>query len=105
MRSILVDHARSHAYAKSDGEARKITIDETMIVSQERAAEVVALDGVLKQLANFDTLRLATFTVCDYHTAGAQQSRPVCSTSAVNETRKASGHSHSLRHVALQRVL
>jgi len=54
MRSILVDHARSHAYAKRGGDARKITIDEAMIVSQERAAEVVALDDVLKQLANFD---------------------------------------------------
>ncbi len=54
MRSLLVDHARSHAYAKRGGDARKITIDEAMIVSQERAAEVVALDDVLKQLANFD---------------------------------------------------
>src|SRR5205814_5023984 len=54
MRSILVDHARSHAYAKRGGDARKITIDEAMSVSQERAAEVVALDDVLKQLANFD---------------------------------------------------
>jgi RNA polymerase sigma factor (TIGR02999 family) len=54
MRSILVDHARSHAYAKRGGDARKITIDEAMIVSKERAAEVVALDDVLKQLANFD---------------------------------------------------
>ena len=54
MRSLLVDHARSHAYAKRGGDARKITIDEAMIVSQERAAEVVALDDVLKQLAIFD---------------------------------------------------
>src|SRR5438045_1407432 len=54
MRSLLVDHARSHAYAKRGGDARKITIDEAMIVSQERAAEVVALDDVLKQVANLD---------------------------------------------------
>jgi RNA polymerase sigma factor (TIGR02999 family) len=54
MRSILVDHARSHAYAKRGGGARKIEFDEAMIVSQERAAEVVALDDVLKQLADFD---------------------------------------------------
>lgn len=54
MRSILVDHARSHAYAKRGGGARKISLDETMIVSQQRAAEVVALDEALKELANFD---------------------------------------------------
>src|SRR2546425_10844606 len=54
MRSILVDHARSHAYTKRGGGARKIALDEAMIVSQERAAEVVALDEPLKELANFD---------------------------------------------------
>src|SRR5438128_5254477 len=54
MRSILVDHARSHAYAKRGGGAHKIELDEAMIVSQERAAEVLALDEVLKTLANFD---------------------------------------------------
>ena len=54
MRTILVDHARSHAYAKRGGGARKISLDETMIISQQRAAEVVALDDVLKELANFD---------------------------------------------------
>jgi len=54
MRSILVDHARSHAYAKRGGGARKIALDEAMIISQERAAEVVALDEALGQLAEID---------------------------------------------------
>ena len=54
MRSILVDHARSHAYAKRGGGARKIELDEAMIASQQRAAEVIALDDVLKELAVFD---------------------------------------------------
>ena len=54
MRNILVDHARGLAYAKRGGGAAKISLDEAMIVSQERAAEVVALDEVLKELANFD---------------------------------------------------
>ena len=54
MRTILVDHARSHAYAKRGGGAQKIELDEAMIVSQERAAEVVALDDVLKELAKID---------------------------------------------------
>ena len=54
MRYILVDHARSHAYAKRGGGTQTISLDEAMVVSQERAAEVVALDDVLKQLAEID---------------------------------------------------
>src|SRR6266550_2595549 len=54
MRTILVDHARSHAYAKRGGGLRKIELDEAMIVSQERAVEVLALDEVLKELADID---------------------------------------------------
>ena len=54
MRNILVDHARTHAYAKRGGGAHKIELDEAMIVSQQRAAEVIALDEVLKKLAVFD---------------------------------------------------
>ena len=54
MRSILVDHARSHAYAKRGGGAHKTELDEAMVVSQERAGEVVALDDALKELASFD---------------------------------------------------
>jgi RNA polymerase sigma factor (TIGR02999 family) len=54
MRCILVDHARSLAYAKRGGGARKIALDEALIGSQERAADVVALDDALKQLASFD---------------------------------------------------
>jgi len=54
MRTILVDHARSHAFAKRGGGARNITLDEALVVSQERAAEVVALDEALKGLADID---------------------------------------------------
>ena len=54
MRHILVDHARSHAYAKRGGGAQTISLDEAMVVSQERAADVVALDDVLKELAHID---------------------------------------------------
>jgi RNA polymerase sigma factor (TIGR02999 family) len=54
MRCILVDHARSLAYAKRGGGAHKIAFDEALVVSKERAAEVIALDDVLKQLAVLD---------------------------------------------------
>ena len=54
MRTILVDHARSHASAKRGGGANKLELDEAMVVSQQKASEVLALDDALKQLALID---------------------------------------------------
>src|SRR5690349_3552946 len=54
MRTILVDHARSHASAKRGGGARNLELDEAMLVSQQKATEVVALDEALNQLALID---------------------------------------------------
>jgi RNA polymerase sigma factor (TIGR02999 family) len=54
MRTILVDHARSHASAKRGGGARNLELDEALVVSQQKAAEVIALDEALKQLALID---------------------------------------------------
>jgi RNA polymerase sigma factor (TIGR02999 family) len=54
MRRILVDHARDHRYAKRGGGARKLSLDEVAVVSQERAADLVALDEALKSLAAND---------------------------------------------------
>jgi len=54
MRTILVDHARSHASAKRGGGARNLELDEALLVSQQRASEVVALDEALNQLALID---------------------------------------------------
>jgi RNA polymerase sigma factor (TIGR02999 family) len=54
MRTILVDHARSHACAKRGGGAFNLELDETMIVSKQKASEVLALDDALKELARLD---------------------------------------------------
>ena len=54
MRRILVDYARSRHYAKRGGGLRDLSLDEALIVSQERTDEVVALDETLDQLAKFD---------------------------------------------------
>ena len=54
MRRILVDHARSRHYAKRGGDVQQVQLDEGMIVSEERAADVVALDDALKALAEID---------------------------------------------------
>ena len=54
MRTILVDHARSHACAKRGGGAFKLELDDALVVSQKKASEVIALDDALKELARLD---------------------------------------------------
>ena len=54
MRQILVDYARKRRYAKRGGDAHQVPLDEAIIVSKERAADVVALDDALKSLAEID---------------------------------------------------
>jgi RNA polymerase sigma-70 factor (ECF subfamily) len=54
MRRILVDHARSHAYAKRGGGTIKVPLDETNVVGPQRATEILALDEALNQLAMID---------------------------------------------------
>jgi RNA polymerase sigma factor (TIGR02999 family) len=54
MRCILVDHARGHAREKRGGDAQKVPLDEAVIVSNDRSAEMLALDEALNGLAKFD---------------------------------------------------
>jgi RNA polymerase sigma factor (TIGR02999 family) len=54
MRRILVDHARSHQYAKRGGGALKVSLDDVGVVAQEQAADLVALDDALRNLAAID---------------------------------------------------
>lgn len=54
MRNILVDYARRRHAAKRGGEMRDVTLDESVMVSQERAIEVLALDEALRTLAEID---------------------------------------------------
>jgi len=54
MRHILVDHARKRKYAKRGGDAQRVSLDEAMIVSRERGADLIALDDALRRLAAID---------------------------------------------------
>src|SRR5262245_19435451 len=54
MRRILVDYARSRHYAKRGGAARRGSLEEGMIVSEEKARDVVSLDDALTCLAAID---------------------------------------------------
>lgn len=54
MRRILVDHARTRASLKRGAGAPKLSFDEAVIVSVDRAAEFLQLDTVLTSLSEFD---------------------------------------------------
>ena len=54
MRRILVDFARTRGYAKRGGGALAVTLNDAMVVSNERGADLVALDEALNSLAALD---------------------------------------------------
>ena len=54
MRRILVDHARSHRYAKRGGGRRRLSLDEVCELPVDRPPELEALDDALRDLATID---------------------------------------------------
>jgi len=53
MRRILIDHARKHLGAQRGG-GKTISLEDVAVVSDERAAELVALDDALATLGKID---------------------------------------------------
>lgn len=54
MRRILIDHARSRQAAKRGSGGIKLSLDDVLEITDERAADLIALDDALKALAEFD---------------------------------------------------
>jgi RNA polymerase sigma-70 factor (ECF subfamily) len=54
MRCVLVDHARRRAYAKRGGNPVRVSLREADQVSEQRTAEVIAVDQALSRLATVD---------------------------------------------------
>jgi len=54
MRRILVDHARRRYRFKRGGGGQKVSLEEALTVSDDRAGELVALDEALTALSEFD---------------------------------------------------
>jgi len=54
MRRILVDHARARQAGKRGSGAQKLSLDEAIEVSDQRANQMIALDEALKSLAELD---------------------------------------------------
>jgi RNA polymerase sigma factor (TIGR02999 family) len=54
MRRILVDHARGICREKRGGGVAKLPLDEALVFSTAKSAELVALDDALDEFARFD---------------------------------------------------
>ena len=65
MRSVLVDRARWHRRQKRGGGWRKVELEDQLLVSRERAAEVIALDRALERLLRRDE-RLGRIVECRF---------------------------------------
>lgn len=54
MRRVLVDHARARGYQKRGGGARRVELDEALVVSPALSLDLLALDRALDELAAGD---------------------------------------------------
>ena len=54
MRRVLVDHARAYTRDKRGGGAVRLSIEDVQVPLEQRAADLVALDEALEELAKFD---------------------------------------------------
>jgi len=54
MRRVLVDYARQQRAGKRGGTRRQVALDDAMLVVEERADALLALDEALTKLAEFD---------------------------------------------------
>lgn len=55
MRRILTDYARSRSYLKRGGDARRVTLDEALMVSADPSLDLMAMEGALNKLGEVDS--------------------------------------------------
>ena len=54
MRNVLVDYARRRPHVGGGGEAEPVSLEEALVVSQDRSQELLAIDDALKALEKLD---------------------------------------------------
>lgn len=65
MRRILVDYARRYRTEKRGGAARRVSLTDSMLVTEARADTLLALDEALTELAKIDE-RLSQVVECRF---------------------------------------
>jgi len=54
MRHILIDHARRRRYLKHGGQLQQVSLKDAVVMTEQRAGELIALNEALSELAIFD---------------------------------------------------
>lgn len=54
MRRVLLNHARDRVACKRGGAAQHVSLENTVVLSPEKSAEIIALDEALERLAKID---------------------------------------------------
>jgi len=65
IRSILVDNARYHQRQKRGGGLRRVELEDSVLVSEQRCEELLALDSALDRLRN-ESERLCRIVECRF---------------------------------------
>lgn len=88
MRRILVNHAHRHLAAKRGQGARKLSLDEAVTLSAERAPELVALDDALSRLAAIDAQQARIVELRFFAGLGREEIALVLGISSATVTRR-----------------
>lgn len=88
MRQILVDYARTQNRARRGGNAQQVPLDEALVVSNGRAAELLLLDDALKSLAKFDARKSRIAELRYFGGLSVEETATVLNVSAVTVMRE-----------------
>jgi RNA polymerase sigma-70 factor (ECF subfamily) len=86
MRRILVEHARRHNL-KRGGDVPHVSLDETAIVGDDRAADLVALDDALDALARLDSRKVQVVEMRFFGGLSVEETAEVLKVSSVTVMR------------------
>jgi len=87
MRRILTDYARSRSYLKRGGDARRITLDEALMVSPDPSLDLVALEAALNKLAAVDSRKSSVVELRFFGGLSIKETAAVLKVSADTVTR------------------
>ncbi len=82
MRRILVDHARAHRADKREGFREAVSLEEALLVSPARSAQLIALDEALDRLAKLDARRSKIVELRFFGGLGEEETAQVLGVSA-----------------------
>jgi len=87
MRRILVDMARSRGYQKRGGQINHVSLEDALVVSQERHLDLMALDDALTSLAAIDSRKAQVVELRFFGGLGVEETAEILKVSSDTVTR------------------